>query len=447
MRKTLSIIFAAVIAAQLTAAGQDKYGGNIDCVKNLSLYQEYMKKGQISEAAPLWRKAFAACPPTASQNMLLDGLKIIRKDIIASKNDPGRVRELVDTVRLLHRLRIDNYPKYSRQAYSALATDMLNFCAQLDPAEVLEAVGIALKASGDKTPASVPAKYAALASKLYESGTIDASAMLEAYGTASDALNAGMTAADENGKAEYAKAAADLDRILTATGVADCKTLTDIYGPKYEAAPDDKALLSAIVKSMSAQNCTDRVLFRKAAESLHRLEPSVNSAGYLFRLCADAGETDKAVAYMQEAISLPESDAATDAGCYFELAQFLYLKARRNADAYKAARAAEETALKLNDAHFLGKLYLFIAQLWGSVRCGENELEARTPYWVATDYLVKAKKADPTLTEEADRLAAAYRAYFPTQADAFMYNVKDGDPFTVSCGGMYATTTVRTQKN
>ena len=58
----------------------------------------------------------------------------------------------------------------------------------------------------------------------------------------------------------------------------------------------------------------------------------------------------------------------------------------------------------------------------------------------------KAASADPSLASEANELSAQYRRYFPQQADAFMYDVQDGNGYTVSCGGMRESTTVRTLK-
>ena len=57
------------------------------------------------------------------------------------------------------------------------------------------------------------------------------------------------------------------------------------------------------------------------------------------------------------------------------------------------------------------------------------------------------KSADKaSLAAEADKLIAQYRQYYPQTAEAFMYNVTDGDSYTVSCGGLRAVTTVKTQQ-
>ena len=79
-------------------------------------------------------------------------------------------------------------------------------------------------------------------------------------------------------------------------------------------------------------------------------------------------------------------------------------------------------------------------------RSSGNDIEQRAKYWVACDFMNKAKAADESLAEDANNLIRQYAAYFPQTAEAFMYDVTDGQSYTVSCGGMRATTTVRTQK-
>ena len=87
-----------------------------------------------------------------------------------------------------------------------------------------------------------------------------------------------------------------------------------------------------------------------------------------------------------------------------------------------------------------------IANIWAGQRCTANDMDNRAKYWVAVDYLTKAKAADETLAEEANKLISQYRQYFPKTEDAFMYDLTDGKAYSISCGGMNATTTVRTIK-
>jgi hypothetical protein len=89
---------------------------------------------------------------------------------------------------------------------------------------------------------------------------------------------------------------------------------------------------------------------------------------------------------------------------------------------------------------------MLMGTIWGSTVCGGNEIERRAPYWVAVDFMTKAKNADPALAEDANNYIRQYANYYPAASEAFMYDVVDGQSYTVSCGGMRAVTTVRTQK-
>ena len=149
---------------------------------------------------------------------------------------------------------------------------------------------------------------------------------------------------------------------------------------------------------------------------------------------------DEAVKFLEEAIASEESDSVKDGELIMELAVYNF-KVGRHAKAVAAARQAIE-----KDASQAGKANLLIANVWAGQKCSAQDMDNRAKYWVAVDYLNKAKAADESLTDEANKLSATYRQYFPKTEDAFMYDLTDGKPYTISCGGLSATTTVRTIK-
>ena len=130
-----------------------------------------------------------------------------------------------------------------------------------------------------------------------------------------------------------------------------------------------------------------------------------------------------------------------DAAMLFEMATFQFKKMNQYGQAVATAKAALE-----KDASLAGKANLLIGTIWYQVKCSGHEIEQRAKFWVATDYLQKAKNADAALAADADEMLRNCRVYYPTVEDAFMYDLQDGNSFTVSCGGMSATTTVRTTK-
>lgn len=62
--KKVSVLFllAALSLISISSFAQGKYGkDSVECTRNLSFYSDYMKQGNLNEAAPLWREAFRYC--------------------------------------------------------------------------------------------------------------------------------------------------------------------------------------------------------------------------------------------------------------------------------------------------------------------------------------------------------------------------------------------------
>lgn len=438
MKRTLLTIIAILSATLVFAQG--KYGADsANCIKYLSFYQQYMKQNNLDDAAPNWRKAISHCPPTASQNMLLDGMKIMRKEINQFRNNPIRKKELVDTLMMLHQMRIDNYPKYAVTAKLNKAADMMNYSEKGSELEVFNALDDAINTAKDKTSTTIAVRYMNYAVELYQTGRFTEDQVFAAFEKSMATLES-IKAKKPSDMVD--NAISDVENLFAQSGVASCDNLVAVFEPRFNATPEDKTLLSSIISVFTNTNCTDTDLFRLAVEEMHKVEPSSNSAHLLYQLYSalpDGG--DNAVKYMMEAIGYEDSDAETDASYYFELASYQFTKLSRKADAVASAQKAAELSETM-----AGKAYFLIATIWSTVKCQGNDIESRAAFWVATDYMNRAKQADPTLAEDADKDIASYRQYFPLQADAFMYNFMDGERYTVSCEGLSATTTIRTQK-
>ena len=229
------------------------------------------------------------------------------------------------------------------------------------------------------------------------------------------------------------------------SGVASCENLINIFTPRFDANPNDLGVVKTIVKLLIDNNdtlntCLTSDLFLKTVTALNQLEPSYNSNYSLYKLHSSKGNNDEALEYLQEAIDSPESNDQKDAELLFEMAQYYYKKLNNPAKAFQCARMSADL-----DPTMAPKANFLMGTIWAGLRCNGNEIEQRAKYWVATDYLNKAR-VDAELAPECNKLINTYRQYFPRVEDAFMYDVIDGKPFQVSCGGMSATTIVRTQK-
>ena len=434
----ISILVASVLFSDKVSA-QGKYGADsAECIKYLSYYTEYYKQKNYESALPNWRKAYALCPPTSRYSILSDGTTLIRRQITKSTTSAEYKKELVDSLMTLYNQRIELWPKYRVSSYNNKALDMYNYMKDNEDA-LYKGLSDVIDNNGTSTKPNIFVFHFNTACNLYQQGVLTADQVMEDYQKDTELLSMVVAKNDIEAKL-IEKSVADLQNLLIQNQIAECNKLIELFTPRYESAPNDLNLAKNIVKMLQvADGCIDNDLYLNAVNTIYTQEPSYNSAYFLFRLYASRNDIDNAIRFAEEAINYPESDAETDAGYLFELASVCFNNGK-NLKAYEAANKA----IDMSD-EYDGKAYLLLGQIWASAPCG-GEIGSRAKFWVATDFMVKAKNADPSLTEAADRAIGQYRAYFPKTDLAFMYNLTNGQGYSLSCGGMRANTTVRTNK-
>ena len=436
--KKIAIILLTLLLA-VPGFAQGRYGkDSAECVKYLSYYSELVKQNNLKDAAPFWRQAFSLCPPTANQNMLINGQRIIREEIAQNKKDPVRYKELVDTLLLLSDVRAQYYPKFTVKSLDNKAIDVVNYYGSDYETQYKLLTDILDQIKSEASPV-VFVKQMEAAVNMYKNEKLTPEDVMNNYTKISGYLDDKI---DSSNDPQYRGAKQDVESHLINSGVASCDNLVALYTPRFEANPADEALLTNMVKMLSKSECMNTDLFLRSIVALNEINPTASSVYGLYRLYSSRDENTKAAEALERAISLlnPE-DVQTKADYTFELATYYFKKCGKAASAVAKAKEAAEI-----DESYRGKAYLLIGTIWGAQKCGGDEVSSRAHFWVAVDYLQRAAAADSSVAEEANSLAAQYRRYFPKTEDAFFLDITDGSAYTVSCGGMTERTTVRTNK-
>jgi tetratricopeptide (TPR) repeat protein len=443
MKKVLLLIsFAVLCGFNLVAqTPNDKYGPNsAECLKYISYYEEYYKQKNYDSALPNWRKAYELCPVTSRYKILQDGTNLMRYLIKKNELNPAYKEKLVDSLMVIYQKRIEYWPKHRKNSLNYYATDMYNYM-QDKPEELYKGIKEVVDQLGAETELKTFPIYMKVACDLYMDDKLEAEDILNIYESTGNYLSQINTEGNEVKKKLIEKTLADVEALFIGSGVADCNVLLASFQPKYEADSQNLDLAKKIAGLLAkTEGCTDNDLFVNVMSTWYSMEPSASAAYMLYKLNSSRGDIDKAFEYMEQAIASEETDADTDADYYYQLAALSF----KNSNNAKAVQYAEK-AIEISD-YVDGKAYMLIGTIWGGIVCPGNEIEQRAKYWVATDYMNKAKNADPTLAADCDNYIKQYKVYYPQTAEAFMYDVTDGQSYTVSCAGMRATTVVRTQK-
>lgn len=436
--KKLTIIILTVLAVfggQFKVSAQGKYGADsAQCLLYLSYYQEYWKQKNYDSALPNWRKAYSICPATASQNMFIHGTRLMTRQLDKIK-DPAQRAAIIDTIITLQDQRMAAYPKKRVEIMNNKGQYMINYRGS-DSKYIYDNLSGIVAELGSQSSGSILVNLLQSGIALYREDKLQADDVIALYDTVSDAIN-GAEAKNDAEAEDNAKAKATIESIFADSKVASCDNLIAIFGPRYDADPNNLTLVSNIVKLMNnAEDCASNDLYLKAVTSMYKLDPSYRSAYALFRLNSARGNVADAARYIEEAIADPESDDAVDAQYNYELSLFAYKNGMRG-KAYEAARKAVDL-----DNGYAGKAYLIIGNLWASSTCSD-EVDKYARFWAAADFFQKARNTDPTLAEDAAASIASVSRYYPEASEIFMYDLTAGQSYTVSCGGMTASTTVR----
>jgi len=438
------LLGAFLLVGVSLSAQPGKFGTGADsteCQQRLSFYKSYFQAGDLASAVPSWRIAVALCPRSATQLVYQDGARIIKEVLMRQPGMTPQYRsELIDSLMLMYDIRGEFYPTHRVSALQNKIREMGFFMPDALEKRLAE-VEVLVGLTGNNTLPEFLTLYMGLVGGLYADEKRSSEDMMDAYTKLIGILESQEKAQPNNEEVKSHKKS--IEDIFISSGVATCENLITLFTPRFEANPEDLELVSKIVSLLLSSECIDSDLFVRSLTVLNQLSPSYKTAYYLYRLHLSKGDNNEAAKSLREAINSPEV-TAEEKGNYLIEEGILNFKAFNNPTrAMSSARAAMEASSTVR-----GKAYMLMASIWVSLanKCGDDDIEKRAPFWVAVDYLEKAKAADRSCTEEANRMIAQYRQYFPLQEEAFMYDIMDGAEYTVNCIGFRETTTVRTRK-
>ena len=159
----ISLLAVTTVAKPILPEG--KFGADsIECVKNISVYREFVKQKNYADAASPWRWAYLNCPKS-TKNLYIDGSKIFKHLIKNAKGNKPLQVALVDSLMMMYDQRMTFFLQEG-YVLGLKGADML----KLQPKNLEDAFSLlqqSVEMEGSKSKATALAAYFQAASKKF----------------------------------------------------------------------------------------------------------------------------------------------------------------------------------------------------------------------------------------------------------------------------------------
>ena len=445
-RNLFLILFTSPIFSQLSSD---------ECLEQLSIFAESAKIKNYQAAYEPWKTVLDNCPKLSLATYQYG--EIILKDFIKKSESEENKSKYLNDLLSLYDLWAENFPErkgvrqigkiYSSKGQAMLDNgikdkeliyDTFEYAFQNDPTSFTNPKSLAYyfqtgydlyKAGSKINLETLFEKYEELTEKFELlktniSKNIDIILNKEESGTpltSREVRNKKIYNTNSNAVSAYLQL---IDQLIAKE--ATCDILIPLYSENFEENKNNPLWIRRAAGRLDGKDCSDDPLFVTLVEQLHSLEPSADSAYYLGILNDKQGNSEGALKYYQESVSL-QTDNYKKANILYKIAVKF-----KNAGRRVSARNYAEQALSFQPS--LGRAYLLIANMYADSAngCGDTQFNKRAVFWLAAQTAVKAGRVDASLKKISDRTAAAFNGRAPSKTDIFTEG-NQGTNITFSC--------------
>lgn len=412
-------------------------GDNPDeCLRQLSFLKFGVEGGDMDAGLAAWREIIKLCPQ-GSPNIYLWSNTAIEHKIENAKSTDEKLK-YVDTLMMNYDLRLQHFPQRFKadDVAKRKAIALANYAPERYE-QIITLIEQYLKAAGSNADPSMVPQMFQQTKLMFEKKQKTADDVMDAYDKTMAVLDDMLK--KKPGDADLLHAKGEVEGLfITIPELSSCDNLIAIYEPKFKANPTDKDLLDKIVYTLESRKCQESQLFSDAAEALYKVDPSEKAAMALVTLFILKGDYDKAVEYINNTLNIID-DKESKSKLEMQLATIYLNQLNSPSQALKHARSA--LANDPTNASAQVVIASVYARMAASSGCGE--FDSKAAFWLVVDAFNKAKQLDPSIAADINKSIYQFSQYFPSKEDIFMNGLTEGGTYTVNCGGLSGTTTIR----
>lgn len=438
-----TLVFAGM-ALQLSAQSSDE-----ECKKQYVILQDNVKDKSYEFAMPALKYLLDSCL-TVSTGLYIYGEQMLWH-YLSDSTQKDRWPGLMDTLDILFNRRLEAAAvdsRYGKPAY--IEGRRLRTYAKFRTQEVdlvHEQARKAVEMGGVDTEAEVMYLYMQYTAFKRRQKKVECEDVIDVYTLLADYIEENLERYEDKDSvkfAHYTLAQTKVDQL--AGPCLTCESLVEIYKREFEAKKSDPGWIRKAAAALDKKKCMQQEQYKKDPILIsiftRNVELDPSPAGYwlLARLHVNANNCKESLEAFKSAFEM-EPNESPKKMVYGKAYTVQTYACGDQAGARRLARRLLEIQPNF------GWAYMFIGDLYAnSVKqcAGEDNCTAAAALWAAADKYNQAKNVDPSLDAEIRKRLASVASRFPTKADCFFKDLREGDNFTVGCW-IGETTTVRTR--
>lgn len=389
-------------------------------------YQTKFENKQYEDAYYYYQKLYANVP-CARTDIYIDA-RTLFDTLSARTEDPLRKKILKDSLYASFPMRIKHF---GREGYVtgrwALAATVYD---KEDPKVAYKLFKESVKLDGNKTSYDIPSEFIYNIYLMVGYKHITREEAIKDYLILNEICKANI-ALNNAEKETWVSVAEYVDGI--AGDFMTCEQISEIFGPKIKKDPTNLDLKKTALTLLKAKRCSDNPLYITVLSDLIVEDPNEEGYAELANYYLLNKQYGKANIYLEKALENTTDNASKEK-------YYLQLAGINLSGSCSKARTYADKVLEINPNN--GKAIMIKGHAVYNCNIGSCEgYWAKAMSWVAVDYMIRAKNADPSVTDEANGYINSYSARFPKDEEKFFQNHTNGQTVTIPCSGL--STTVR----
>ena len=435
-----------LVAALFLLGGMTSVSAQNDCNANSSISHEAVRAKNFKDAYAPCMAVLKECP-TLRYYTFTDAQKILTGLLKGIKDrNSAEYKKYFDELMMVHDLKIQNLPEFAKKyskgipsekaALGTKAVDYLQYAPAPDVNQAYAWLKESVEGAMGESDGAVLHFFLDVSMRKVKADDNHTDQFFQDYLNASKFIDEAIATETKPGAKKNLEAIKEnLVAMFVNSGVADCESLQNIYGPKVEANKSDSTFLKKTISILKMMKCNESEVYFTASDYLYRINPTADAAVGVAYMYYKKGDYDNAVKYFDEALSM-ETDNAKKAEMAYATAAALF-----SAKKLSQARSYCQKAVSFKEDY--GQPLILLAHIYASSpKWSDEPALNKCTYFLCIDKLQRAKAIDPSVAEEANKSIATYSAYTPQAKDLFMLGYKAGDRVTIG-GWIGESTTIR----